>query len=317
MRHPWPTSGAARRWFSGASSRARHEEDTQAAPEFLFQEARFAPPCEDRTPGQPLQPGIWLVASGQPPYRRVRREELAIPRTEVPALTIAANASQGVEISGDGREDWSLRFCAYGHGNSERAALDHLQEVSLVRAGATVFLNGPGVCGMAAAGSNLIVQAPADAPTTVHASFAAVSARNMSGPVRVAALHARATVLNTTGKVDAAAFVVDYAGSEGTVVLSAEAEINLKITAPKFKGTLMAWAQLPVRVLVPAAFRTPFQAIVSRPEDFVCRTEFAANVKLERNGALYVFTYPGDGSTPPEDMHLRSEHGAVVIDTGE
>ena len=318
MRRRWPTSwGAARRWFAGGSSSARHEQDTQAAAEFLFQQARFGPSCEDRTPGQPLQPGIRLVALGQPPYRRTRREELTISRTEVPALTIAANASQGVEISGDEREDWSLRFCAYGDGNSEREARDRLQEVSLVRTGATVSLNGPAVCRVPGAGSNLIVQAPADAPTTVYASLAAVSARNMSGPVRVAAIHARATVLNTTGKVAAAAFIVDYAGSEGTVVLSAEAEINLKITSPTFKGTLMAWAQLPVRVLVPAAFRTPFQAIVNRPQDFVCRTEFAANMKLERNGALYVFTYPGDGSTPPEDIGLRSEHAAVVIDTGE
>jgi hypothetical protein len=40
-------------------------------------------------------------------------------------------------------------------------------------------------------------------------------------------------------------------------------------------------------------------------------------MKLERNGGLYVFTYPGDGSTPPEDVHLRSEHAAVIIDTGQ
>src|SRR5262249_34573792 len=139
MRRRGPASwgAAARRWFAGASLNSRREQETQAAPEFLFQQARFAPSCEDRTPGQPLRPGIRLVASGQPPYRRTRREELAISRTEVPALTIAANASQGVEISGDGREDWSLRFCAYGDGNSEREARDRLQEVSLVRSGAT------------------------------------------------------------------------------------------------------------------------------------------------------------------------------------
>jgi hypothetical protein len=40
-------------------------------------------------------------------------------------------------------------------------------------------------------------------------------------------------------------------------------------------------------------------------------------MKLERNGGLYVFTYSGDGSTPPEDVHLRSEHAAVVVDTGQ
>ena len=318
MRVPWPTWwGFPRRSFSGTSTSAPDEEDLQAAPEFLFEQRPSSASCDDRTPGQPLEPGIRLVAAGQPPYRRVRREEIAVSRTEVPALTIAANPSHGIEITGHGREDWSLRFCAYGEGSSESEARDRLQEISLVRLGATVSLNGPGIGGMREAGGNLIVQAPADAPLTVHASFAAVAIRNMTGPVRVTAIHARAKLLHTTGKVDATAFVVDFAGSEGTVILSAEAEINLKVTSLKFKGTLTAWAQLPVRVLVPAAFQTPFQAVVNRPQDFVCRTGFATNMKVERNGGLYVFTYPGDGSTPPEAVHLRSEHGVVVVDTGQ
>jgi hypothetical protein len=208
-----------------------------------------------------------------------------------------------------------LRFCAYGEGNSEGEALDRLQEVSLVRLGATVSLNSLGVHRVPGAGGNLSVHAPADAPITVHASFAPVAVRNMTGPVRVTSIHARATILNTTGKVDATAFVVDFAGLKGTVILSAEADINLKFTSLKFTGTLTAWAQFPVRALVPQGFQTPFQAVVSRPQDFVCRTEFGTDMKLERNGGLYVFTYPGDGSTPPEDVHLRSEHSAVIVDT--
>jgi hypothetical protein len=318
MRVPWPSSWASPgRSFSGTSSEAQNKQCLQAAPEFLFEQGSSDLTYGDRTPGQPLQPGIRLVVSGQAPYRRSRREELAVSRTEIPSLTIAANPSQGVEISGDGREDWSLRFCAYGDGNSEGEAHDRLQEVSLVRLGATVSLNSPGVRRVPGAGGNLSVHAPADAPITVHASFAPVTVRNMTGPVRVTAIHARAKILNTTGKVDATAFVVDFAGSEGTVILSAEAEINLKLTSLKFTGTLSAWAQLPVRVLVPRGFQTPFQAVVSRPQDFVCRTEFGAIMKLERNGGLYVFTYPGDGSTPPENVHLRSEHAAVIVDTAQ
>jgi hypothetical protein len=49
--------------------------------------------------------------------------------------------------------------------------------------------------------------------------------------------------------------------------------------------------------------------------DFVCRTEFREKIKHERSGTLHVFTYDGDGSTAPEGVHLRSEHGTVVIDT--
>jgi len=318
MRFPRPSSwGFPGRFFSGTSSNARNKQDVQAAPEFLFEQGPSELTYADRTPGQPLKPGFRLGFSGQAPYRRSRREELAISRAEIPSLTIAANPSQGVEISGQGREDWSLRFCAYGDGNSEGEARDRLREVSLVHLGATVSLNGPGVRRVPGAGGNLSVDAPADAPITVHASFAPVAVRNMTGPVRVTAIHARAKILNTTGRVDATAFVVDFAGSEGTVILSAEAEVNLKLSSRKFRGTLIACAQLPVRVLVPRGFQTPVQVIVSRPQDFVCRTEFAANMKLERNGGLYVYTYAGDGSTPREDVHLRSEHAAVVVDTGQ
>jgi hypothetical protein len=235
-------------------------------------------------------------------------------RTEVPALTIAANPSQRIEISGSNYEDWSLRFCAYGEGKTEEEARDRLQEISLSRLGGTVSLDGPGIGRIAAAGGHLIVEPPADAPMTVHASFSPVEVRNMTGPVRVTTIHARATILNATGSVNATGFVVDFAGSKGTVVLSAETEINLKLTSVRFQGTLAAWAQRPVRVLVPPAFQTAFQAVVNRPEDFVCRTEFSADVKTEKRGVLYVFTYLGDGSTPPEAVHLRSEHATVVMD---
>jgi hypothetical protein len=40
-------------------------------------------------------------------------------------------------------------------------------------------------------------------------------------------------------------------------------------------------------------------------------------MKVERHGGLYVFTYPSDGSTSPEAVHLRSEHGVVIVDTAQ
>jgi hypothetical protein len=147
---------------------------------------------------------------------------------------------------------------------------------------------------MTGSGGNLIVEAPCDAPITIHASFSAVEVRNMTGPVRVTAIHARAKLLNTAGNSGRHRFRCGFCGSRGTVILSAEAEINLKLTTASFQGTLTAWAQRPVRVLVPQAFQTPFQAVVNRAQDFVCRTEFSMNVKPEKKGGLYVFTYPGD-----------------------
>jgi hypothetical protein len=101
----------------------------------------------------------------------------------------------------------------------------------------------------------------------------------------------------------------------GYVVDRAEAEINLKLTTVKFQGTLTAWAQSSVRVLIPPGFQTPFQAVVNRPQDFVCRTEFSTAVKREKKGGLYMFTYAGDRSVAPDRVDLRSEHATVVIDT--
>jgi hypothetical protein len=220
-----------------------------------------------------------------------------------------------VEVTGNIQSDWSLRFCAQGEGNSEGEARERLPAISMSRVGSTVSLNGPGFGHMAGTRGQLIVDAPADAPIVVHASFGAVEVRDMTGPVRVTAMHGRAKILDTTGKVDASGFVVDFAGSKGAVILSAEAEINLKLNTTRFEGTLTAWAQRPVRVLVPQASQTPFQASVNRPQDFVCRTDFCPKVKQEKKGGLYVFTYVGDGGTPPELVHLRSEQATVVIDT--
>lgn len=90
--------------------------------------------------------------------------------------------------------------------------------------------------------------------------------------------------------------------------------MNVKFTSALFDGTMMAWSQRPLRVLVPRGFRTPFQAFVNRPMDFVCRTEFRKKIRHERHGALHVFIYPGDGGAAPEKVHLRSEHGTVIID---
>ena len=58
----------------------------------------------------------------------------------------------------------------------------------------------------------LLVEASHDAGIVIHGSYAAVEVRDLMGPVRIAATHARATVLNTSGQVDATAGVVDFAG---------------------------------------------------------------------------------------------------------
>jgi hypothetical protein len=315
MQFSWPfflfSLGAL---FPDDASDSRRKYELQAAADFLFQGTPVGSECADRTPGQRMEPGVRVLASSRAPYKRTRPETLTLSRADVPALTITADPSNLIEVTGNNRSEWSLRFCSQGEGNSESEARERLQEISMSRVGSTVSLNGAGL-GLVGTRGQLIVDAPADAPIVVHASFAAVEVRDMSGPVRVTATHGRAKILDTTGKVDATGFVVDFAGSKGTVLLSAEAEINLKLKSARFEGALSAWSQRAVRVLVPQASQTPFQAFVNRRQDFVCRTDFCLKVKQEKRDGLYVFTYAGDGNTPPEQVHLRSEQATVVIDT--
>lgn len=289
------------------------EYDRQPASDFLFRKSPLDAAFEDRTPNQPIRPGLHAVLRSRSPYQRMMSETLTLSRAEFPALTIVADPSNSVVLNGNGRTDWALRFCSRGEGDTEAEALSGLQGRSMTRVGAVVNLNGPSFNCSTRGMGELIAEAPADAPVVVHASFGAVEVSDFSGPVRVTATHGRAKVLGTTGKVDAIGFVVDFEGSRGTVLLTAEAEINLKLSS-RFDGQLTAWAQRSVRVLIPKTFVTPFQAVVNRQENFICRTDCCSNMKEEKKNGLYFFTYVGDGSAPPEHVHLRSEHATIVVD---
>jgi len=303
-------------------SSSRREYELQPAPEFLFDRRPYELRCVDRMPDRHQideRPRFIIAAGNQAPYLLTRLDELRLSRGDVPVLTVTADPSNCIAVAGSQRPDWSLRFCAQGEGDTEDEAREHLHEISLVRAGGTVSLTGPHLLSTHPSRmgrGQLLVDGPADAAIVIHASYAAVQIRDVKGPVRVAATHGRTTILDTTRQVDAIALVVDFAGSSGRVTLSAEAEINMKLSAVRFDGTLLAWAQRSVRTLVPPGFLTPFRVIVNRRQDFVCRTEFCSRVRQEKKGDLYYFTYAGDNSVAPEAvMHLRSEQATVVIDT--
>ena len=305
--------------FKSSSSEARRNYDVQAAPEFLFERRPTNFECIERIAGQPKPSGrgnkTFLVAGNQPPYLLTRSEKSMLIRSELPSLTVTADPSNSIAVAGSSRTDWSIRFCAEGSGQTEAEARERLQQVSMTRLGATVSINSPPLGEPAHERGSLVLDAPADAPIVIYASYSAVQVRDMAGPVRVTATHAQATILDTTGRGDASAFVIDFAGSRGIVNLSAEAEINLKMTTSRFDGALLARAQRPVRVLAPPGFVTPFQVLVNRPRDFVCRADSCSKMAQEKKGGLYVFTYSGDGNTAAERFHLRSEHSTVVVGT--
>ena len=295
-------------------AKQRREYELQPAADFLFTK----PPAAVSAPGTMA----WLVSGPSMPYRLTRLDELHLSLSDVPALTVTADPTNLITVAGGERSDWSLRFSVLGEGESEEQARQRLDAISMVRMGGTVSLIAPPLLQpeqTSRGSSNLVVEAPQDASMVIHSSYAAVQIRDMKGPVRITASHARATVLDAIGQVDVTAFVIDFSGDRGQVTLSAEAEINMRLYGPQFEGTLLASAQRSVRVLVPHGFMTPFCAVVGRRQDFVCRTEFASHVRHEKKGTLHYFTYSGADpvGTDTENVSLRSEQATVVIDTIE
>jgi hypothetical protein len=290
--------------------------DLQPAAEFLFQRRPFVSDCGDTMPNQrQSRSGRWAALVGrQAPYVLTNSEELVLSRLDVPALTITADPNSRIAVNGGSRDDWFIRFCRRGDGNNEAEARDHLTQRSITRLGSTVSINGPVPSDHPTTRASLLVEAPADAPVIVHASNASIEIFDMVAPVRVTATQARARILDTKGQVDATAFVLDFAGSSGRVNLSAVAEINLKINNPRFDGTIFASAQGPIRMLVPPGFITPFEASVTRPENFVCRTDFRSHIKSDQKNSWYRFIYGDDGSGA-KLIHLYSEQRTIVIDT--
>jgi len=298
----------------------RREYELQPAPEFLCERRSLVRHCADRSPGNSGRDvhggGSVLVVGNQLPYRVTRREELVLPRVDAPSLTITSDPYNSIAVLGSSGTDWTITFCAQGEGETEAEAHERLQQLALRVTGSTVSLTGRGLDEGHHTRGDLVVEGPTDAGVVIHGSYTAVEVRDIAGPVRIAATHARASILETTGQLDVTAGVVDFAGASGRVTLSAEAEINLKMTARRFEGTLLAWGQRSVRMLVPPGFATPIEAMVSRRKDFVCRAEFSSHVKRKRQGELYVFTHGVDnGGRPRGALHLRSEEATVVIDT--
>ena len=288
----------------------RSDYERQPAPEFLFERRPLRLwPAVAPQPGEAV-----LVVGNQPAHCVTRHEERVIARDDAAILTVTSDPNNSIAVVVSDGLDWKLSFWAEGGGQKESQADQRLQSCLFSVTGTTVSLSRPdGIDGLDAR-SELLVEAPHDAGVVIHGSYAAVEVRDLRGPVRIAATHARATILNTSGQVDATAGVVDFAGSRGRITLSAEAEINLKITAPEFDGAVIAWAQQSVRMLVPEGFSTPFKAIVGSRDDFVCRADFRSRVKQNRQGELYVYTYDVSADRRRNHLHLRSEASTVVID---
>jgi hypothetical protein len=285
----------------------------QKPPSFtLFDVRPFHFDCTDRPSPPPPGTRSYVTFSPQAPYARTRLDTLSLSRHEDPALTIAAESLNWLQIAGANQDHWTVQFCATGEGNTIDEANSYLQRVSMHQTGGLLTLDNTDSHGLTGGHGNLLLTAPADAPITVH-SDAAVEVHDMAGPVRISAL-GRVTVLNTSGLVDVSANIIDFAASQGRVSLNAPWDIDIKITAQEFHGTLGANAQRQVHVIFPPGFQTPVEILVNRPKDFVCHADFCSKFKEDRLNSLFRFTY-GDVANISDHIGLRSENAQVTLDT--
>lgn len=293
----------------------RRATGQEALPAFLFERASRVHHCVERRAGVDIEESARprLVAGNQPPFRFRRRENAALSGSAVPVLTLTSAPYNSITVAGGSSPDWDLSLCAHGEGDSEDTARRHLQQHEMSVAGGVVALMGPDAYGDAQSGAHLLVDAPSRAGVVISAPNSYVVVQDLTGPVHVAATHARARVINATGQVNVTAGCIDLLATSGSMILSAEIEINLWLAAIQFEGTLTAWAQGAVRLRLPANFATPISACLRADAAFVCAPAFAARITETRQGSLRIFTYAGaEGSRPP--IHLRSVGAAIAID---
>lgn len=291
------------------------EYELQAAPAFLFQRRRLNHRPEEQVDTH--GPRAILSVGNQPPHHVTRRDEpIVIRRGEASTLTITSDPGNAIVVVGGSAQDRSVFFSADGFGQTAAEAEQTARLRSLEVGDTNIAIHAPDLYDRRHDESGaLVVEAPSDSGVVIHSSFASAEVRDLNGPVRIAATHARATVLGTTGRVDVTAGCVDFAGDRGHVTLTSESEINLKVSTRRFDGTLLAWAQRSVRLLIPPAFRTPLEVSVSARDRFVCRADVCPKMVYHRQGELHVFTYNWDlGDSTKSWLRLRSEQSTVVID---
>lgn len=308
MSRRWPTALLALLGLSSGIPKAQRDYEMQPAPPFLFE---WKSP---RTRCDPIpRAGHYLDVPPSTPNNVHRLDELTFAREQFPTLSLRAQSSL-VSVEGSNRSDYSVRLCAEAGAQTEAEANRLLGEIELTNDDGMLTLATPQGSAASRLQADLRIQTPAGVPVTIKGAYAALAVRGTSAPVSLTTTHARITVLDTTGDVEATATefgVIDFAGSRGRVRLQAATEINIKFSHQQFDGTLEAVAGRPVRVLLPPGFASPFEAVVERARDFACRADICGQIKRSKRDGRFLFTY---GSGEPL-LKFRSVSGPVVIDS--
>lgn len=306
MNRWWPAALFALLGFAQGIPKEQRDYERQPAPPFLFEWN------QPRTACDPLPISrAYLDAPSRMPNTVHRLDETVLSREEFPTLLVNAQSAH-VSIEGANRSDYLARFCAEVGARSEAEANQLLDQMRVTTEGQMLKLKPPQGSLDRHVLADLRIHVPADVPVILNGDYAALAVRGINAPVKLTTTHARITVLDTTGDVDATAShfgVVDFSASQGRVRLQAATEINIKFPLQRFDGTLEAVAERPLRVLLPPGFTSSFAAIVGNADDFVCRADICGQVKKSKRDGRFVFTY---GSGEPQ-IRLRSLDGPVVI----
>lgn len=307
MNRRWPAAMFALLGFAPGISKEQRDSERQPASPFLFEWKQPRTPCDP----VPTSGAYLNVRIGTMPNAVHRLDESVLSREKFPALRVSAQSAL-VRVEGSDRSDYLARFCAEVGARTENEAKQLLDQMRLTTEEQTLTLKRPERSTDKHVRADLRIQAPADAPVILHGDYAALAVRGINAPVKLTTTHARITVLDITGDVDATAMefgIIDFSASQGRVRLQAATEINIKFPTNRFEGTLEAVAERPVRVLLPPGFTSGFAATVENADDFICRADICGEIKKSKRDGHFVFMY---GSAEPQ-IRLRSLHGPVVI----
>jgi hypothetical protein len=215
-----------------------------------------------------------------------RSQELTIP--SVSRIEVRNSC---VWVEGSTHNNYQLRLCAWASTESQEEALRLLDGIRLSHNEGVLKLIAPPGHDINRPMADLRVSAPDNKDLVVDGNIAAISVRRLNSHVRLMTTQARIKILETTGEVLATVEkwgVVDFSGSRGIVNLRAPTEINIGITGSDFAGRVEAVTSGAVRVLVPYGFRSAFEAIVPRRQDFICRADLANELSMNREAATNV-----------------------------
>lgn len=291
---------------------ANAEKDGPSTKQFLFGQEHMTTPCD--LAEMPGGARIVALAPNPPAYRVHRLDRITLSRAELPALSMQ-NVQAWIEVTGADTETWSVGLCAQAGAATETDATALLGQFKLTQKGESFELSVPAQFPEQSDGAAYLrIQAPRDAPVTISGA-SPISVYGMSAPVKVSTTHARLTVADTTGDVEADikpdSGIIDFFGNRGHVHLNADWELDLVISAQQFTGELEGTARGRIHVLLQPGFLSPFEAVVNHDSDFDCRASICDQVRRADRGGKVAFTY---GSREPV-LRFASENGPVVIDS--